>query len=367
MPEFCNPFSGLKNDRKVTHEELVRAIRFMIAAEYEAVQLYQQLAESTDNQLAQEVLYDIANEEKEHAGEFLRLLRELDPEEEKFYKEGYEEVEEMIAKLRATAGGGFDLAQPSQDRIAGPQASRGVDDTPPRHLDAGRGEDPAHQPCLLRVAGDGRHVGGDVLRVHLVEGVRRAVVVVEVAVVVRAVADAGHTLEKQVSAGEQRDQDPLDDRLGHLGPGLGVGRGGCCLGSVLLGDLLAIKQTGVALAVAVLIDATLVRIILVPATMTLLGEWNWWAPAPLRRLVDLCAELLSDDGLSVDDAELVTLPLLKTHNKTTITGALKNQWGCLDTLRHEYFHASQYPYTDDATSWLQMPWMRCVLPRPTPP
>ncbi len=53
-----------------------------------------------------------------------------------------------------------------------------------------------------------------------------------------------------------------------------------------LGDLLAIKQNGIALATAVFIDATLVRIILVPATMTLLGEWNWWAPAPLRRLHD---------------------------------------------------------------------------------
>ena len=46
----------------------------------------------------------------------------------------------------------------------------------------------------------------------------------------------------------------------------------------ILGDLLAIKETGVALSVAVLVDATLVRMILVPATMTLLGEWNWWAP-----------------------------------------------------------------------------------------
>jgi rubrerythrin len=100
MPEFSNPFAGLKNDRKLTDVELVRAIRFMISAEYEAVQLYQQLAESTDNKLAQEVLYDIANEEKEHAGEFLRLLHELDPDEEKFYQEGYEEVEEMIAKLK---------------------------------------------------------------------------------------------------------------------------------------------------------------------------------------------------------------------------------------------------------------------------
>ncbi|MDH3828570.1 MAG: rubrerythrin [Desulfobacterales bacterium] len=79
---------------------MVRAIRFMIAAEFEAVQLYQPLAESTDNRPAQEVLYDIANEEREHAGEFLRRLRELDPDEEKFCKEGYEGVEEMIAKLK---------------------------------------------------------------------------------------------------------------------------------------------------------------------------------------------------------------------------------------------------------------------------
>lgn len=100
MPEFSSPFSLLKNDRKLTHDELVRSIRFMIAAEYEAIQLYQQTAESTDNVLAREVLYDIANEEKEHAGEFLRLLRELDPEEEGFYKDGYEEVEEMITKLK---------------------------------------------------------------------------------------------------------------------------------------------------------------------------------------------------------------------------------------------------------------------------
>lgn len=52
------------------------------------------------------------------------------------------------------------------------------------------------------------------------------------------------------------------------------------------GELLAIKEVGVALAVTVLVDATLVRMLLVPATMTLLGEWNWWAPAPLRRLHD---------------------------------------------------------------------------------
>jgi rubrerythrin len=99
MPDFGNPFSGLANGKKLTEEELIRGIRFMIAAEYEAVQLYMQLAESTDNKLAIAVLKDIADEERVHAGEFLRLLKQLAPDEEKFYSEGAEEVEEEIEKL----------------------------------------------------------------------------------------------------------------------------------------------------------------------------------------------------------------------------------------------------------------------------
>lgn len=102
MPDFGSPFSGLAGSRRVTHEELIRAVRFMVAAEYEAVQLYMQLAESTDNRLAVEVLKDIANEERVHAGEFLRLLKELAPDEEMYYKEGAQEVEEEIAKFKKT-------------------------------------------------------------------------------------------------------------------------------------------------------------------------------------------------------------------------------------------------------------------------
>jgi rubrerythrin len=100
MPEFGSPFSGLAKDRKLTKAELVRAIRFLVAAEYEAVQMYMQLAESIDNKLAAEVLEDIANEERVHAGEFLRLLKELAPDENKFYAEGAKEVEEEINKLK---------------------------------------------------------------------------------------------------------------------------------------------------------------------------------------------------------------------------------------------------------------------------
>ena len=48
------------------------------------------------------------------------------------------------------------------------------------------------------------------------------------------------------------------------------------------GDMIPIKEIGVALAITVATDATLVRMLLVPATMTILGKWNWWAPKPLR-------------------------------------------------------------------------------------
>jgi rubrerythrin len=100
MPGFGAPFSGLSNDRKVTHQELVRAIRFMVAAEYEATQMYMQLAESTDNELAAKVLKEVADEELVHAGEFLRLLRELAPGEAALYAEGAKEVEGTIKKMK---------------------------------------------------------------------------------------------------------------------------------------------------------------------------------------------------------------------------------------------------------------------------
>jgi rubrerythrin len=100
MPDFGSPFSGLASSKKLSNEELKRAVRFLIAAEYEATQLYIQLAESTDNKLAIAILRDIADEEIVHAGEFLRLLHELAPDESTLYAKGAKEVEEIIAKSK---------------------------------------------------------------------------------------------------------------------------------------------------------------------------------------------------------------------------------------------------------------------------
>lgn len=94
MPEFLNPFSGVV-PRKLTKEELIRAIRLNIAAEHEAVHLYMAHADATDDQFARKVLTDIANEEREHIGEFMELLRRLAPDEAEYLDAGRREVVEM--------------------------------------------------------------------------------------------------------------------------------------------------------------------------------------------------------------------------------------------------------------------------------
>jgi RND superfamily putative drug exporter len=56
-------------------------------------------------------------------------------------------------------------------------------------------------------------------------------------------------------------------------------------GSFAFADIVLIKALGLGVAIAVALDATVVRALLVPATMRLLGRWNWWIPAPIERFV----------------------------------------------------------------------------------
>ena len=58
------------------------------------------------------------------------------------------------------------------------------------------------------------------------------------------------------------------------------------IGAFATSELVFIKELGLGAALAVLIDATIIRALLVPSLMELLGSWNWWAPRPLRRLHD---------------------------------------------------------------------------------
>ncbi|HYY73687.1 MAG TPA: MMPL family transporter, partial [Solirubrobacterales bacterium] len=58
------------------------------------------------------------------------------------------------------------------------------------------------------------------------------------------------------------------------------------IGAFSTSELVFIKELGLGTALAVLIDASIIRALLVPSLMELLGSWNWWAPKPLRRLHD---------------------------------------------------------------------------------
>ena len=56
------------------------------------------------------------------------------------------------------------------------------------------------------------------------------------------------------------------------------------IGAFATSDIVFMKELGVGTVVGVLVDASIVRALLVPSLMGILGEWNWWAPGILRRL-----------------------------------------------------------------------------------
>ncbi len=75
-----------------------------------------------------------------------------------------------------------------------------------------------------------------------------------------------------------------------------------------LAQVITIKSIGVGMAIAVAVDATIIRVLLVPATMRLMGRWNWWAPGILSRLVDR----LGFSHVEDDDPAEAGVPALPT-------------------------------------------------------
>ena len=69
------------------------------------------------------------------------------------------------------------------------------------------------------------------------------------------------------------------------------------IGAFATSKLVFIKELGLGIALAVLIDASIIRALLVPSLMELLGSWNWWAPRPLRRLHDRSSSLAPEPAL----------------------------------------------------------------------
>ena len=99
MPLFSDPFVYLEPERKMSTTELIAALRANLAAEQEAVNTYLAHAGSTDHVLAKKTLTDIANEERVHAGEFMRLIQILAPDEENYLAKGQAEVDSTEKNL----------------------------------------------------------------------------------------------------------------------------------------------------------------------------------------------------------------------------------------------------------------------------
>ena len=97
MPNFTDPFSG-NVDKKMTKRELIRALRLGLAAEEEAINLYEAHVDATDDPVAKKVLQDIANEERVHVGELQAVINLIANGEEKFLQEGEDEVRELAQK-----------------------------------------------------------------------------------------------------------------------------------------------------------------------------------------------------------------------------------------------------------------------------
>ena len=98
MPTIANPFLG-NVERKMTDEELLQALRIDVAGEMEAIFLYDAHVQATENEAARKVLADIRDEERQHIGELITLMRHLDPAETQTFFEGKEEVQEMLQEL----------------------------------------------------------------------------------------------------------------------------------------------------------------------------------------------------------------------------------------------------------------------------
>ncbi len=89
------PIDLEKISKEMSDKEI---LRFGLAAELDAINFYEQMAEYTDDENIKEVLLDVAKEEKEHVGEFQTLLLEKDPQQVEEMEEGKEEVMEMLGK-----------------------------------------------------------------------------------------------------------------------------------------------------------------------------------------------------------------------------------------------------------------------------
>jgi len=96
--DLVKPFPGKNPGDQITKQELLSVIRLSICAEQEAVHLYDQIAEFTDNEMVKKLMTDIAEEERVHIGEFTKLLELVGEGKADKVKEGEDEAVKKLGQ-----------------------------------------------------------------------------------------------------------------------------------------------------------------------------------------------------------------------------------------------------------------------------
>ncbi|MBD5388833.1 rubrerythrin [bacterium] len=92
MPRFADIHNVRAPNTPLSQTEILRALKFGIASEFEAIQIYQQIMESTDNDQVRIVLTDITQDEMHHAGALMKLLDVLAPGDSAQYAHGMQKA-----------------------------------------------------------------------------------------------------------------------------------------------------------------------------------------------------------------------------------------------------------------------------------
>ena len=101
MTDIGNARGVIGFDRKLTNKELARALRLSISDEYEAIQVYSQIAEATEDEGIRAVIMDIVAEEQRHASQFWELLAEVDPSEHVAWEMAVKENQDLLERARS--------------------------------------------------------------------------------------------------------------------------------------------------------------------------------------------------------------------------------------------------------------------------
>jgi rubrerythrin len=121
--DFTNPFVGMARP-KMSDAELAQAIRIDIAAELDAINLYQAHIDATDNPVAKRMIQHIMDEEKDHVEEFAQLLYLLDPRQLDAVSHARQEIEEETGHPAAEAPAAEDTSNDTSV-MAAPQLTIG--------------------------------------------------------------------------------------------------------------------------------------------------------------------------------------------------------------------------------------------------